>query len=162
MKRHRVTVVDIITCTVIVVILAAVLMPVYGGPKTAKTSGCLSNLKQQYTGLLIYSQDQNDLLPPGPQWMDDLGPYIKNEQVLHCTMVPKSKFGYALNKKLGGGHAAKIPAPETTLLVFDADRPDRNGLAPANALPNPGRHFGRNNVCYADGHAKRLPLPDAK
>jgi prepilin-type processing-associated H-X9-DG protein len=159
-RRKRIRAGFIITGTVIVLILAAILMPVStGGGRVSPKTACLSNLMEQHLGLQIYASDQNDLLPPGPRWMDDLEPYVKNERIFHCSVVSPPTFGYALNENLAGTNLAKLTTPETTLLVFDAERPARSGLAPPSALPITGRHDGKNNVCYSDGHVKTLPKP---
>jgi len=136
----------------VVAILAAVLWPAHarGGP--SRDAACLSNLKQLGLGLTMYAGDNDEKMPPRDAWMDAIGPYTKNPQIFHCILVKApGLYGYALNagvKSMTAGGANATP------LVYDSVNYGRNASDLFNSLPDPGRHKGRDNVVFADDHAR--------
>ena len=81
-------------------VLAAILLPVYTGRPYSTRSNCLSNVKQLWTAVMIYSSDNNDVCPPyftfdGPvktqQFIDATLPYLKNAQMYLCLSDNDSK-----------------------------------------------------------------------
>jgi prepilin-type N-terminal cleavage/methylation domain-containing protein/prepilin-type processing-associated H-X9-DG protein len=125
------TLIELLVVIAIIAILAAILFPVFAQAKTAaKKTGCLNNLKQIGTGLMMYMSDNDDMFPRGTYRRPDFGsarftwreathPYIKSEQrreawsnnnplavggVWRSPGEPSnSKYGY-------GGHNALMPA----------------------------------------------------
>ena len=68
-------------------------------------------------------------------------------------------FGYALNDALAGkklnlnGKPLKtLPNASTTPLLYDSTNVSKNAHDAVASLPRPGRHGGRNNILYLDGH----------
>jgi hypothetical protein len=113
---------------------------------------CLSNLKQAGLGMLIYSSDFDDRLPPASEWMDTIKPDVKIESIFHCNKVSPGEYGYAFNPQVAGSRPdAKA---ETTPLIYDSAAKGRSAVAPFDSLPNPPRHGTVNYVACADGHAK--------
>ena len=139
----------------ILFVLVALLMPVYAcGCKVASPRyACLSNLKQQGMGLVMYASDNADRFPARDVWKDSIAPYVKSEPVLHEIQAPKGVYGYAFNAALSGAEAddPKIP------MAYDSVNPIRNASDRLASLPAKGKHDGKNNVAYADGHAKSRP-----
>lgn len=139
-------------------VLAAILFPVFTscGPPAAQTR-CLSNVKQQVLGLIVYGTDHDVRFPARDGWMDALGPYTKNKAIFHDPEgVPKDAYGYAFNAALSFAKPPK--APEGVPLVYDSANPIRNASDRMASLPARGRHPAReprtNTIGYADGHAK--------
>jgi len=116
MKRPHVgfTLIELLVVIAIIAILAAILFPVFAQAREkARQSGCLSNLKQIGTGLMMYTQDYDEaypcnwygsLWPTTPdgkayKWMDAVFPYVKNEQVFSCPSdgSGRSKYIYVRN-----------------------------------------------------------------
>src|SRR5580700_10211906 len=65
MRRAGFTLIELLVVIAIIAILAALLLPALGKAKdSAKTTQCLSNLKQLETCYQMYCNDFNDLLPP--------------------------------------------------------------------------------------------------
>ncbi len=105
--RSGFTLIELLVVIAIIAILAAILFPVFAQAREkARQTSCLSNMKQIGYGLMMYTQDYDELLPsswlgngpaanfdpgPGPaytwQWM--ILPYIKNSDVYAC---PSNRF----------------------------------------------------------------------
>src|SRR6476646_10272622 len=88
------TLIELLVVIAIIAILAAILFPVFTQAREkARQASCMNNLKQLATGMLMYSDDNDNLFPPvvGRQpgerliwpmsWMAHLQPYVKNTAV---------------------------------------------------------------------------------
>jgi prepilin-type N-terminal cleavage/methylation domain-containing protein/prepilin-type processing-associated H-X9-DG protein len=131
--RRGFTLIELLVVIAIIAILAAILFPVFAQARAkARQAGCLSNLKQLATGILMYAQDWDETFPfvggqnavanPGVDWGKDtwayndiyvvLQPYVKNFRVFFCPdrgrFVPKSgdfsKSGPLTNEVWGYGY----------------------------------------------------------
>ena len=59
------TLIELLVVIVIIAILIALLLPaLQQAKKTAESVQCMSNLKQQFTGLALYANDSDGLIPP--------------------------------------------------------------------------------------------------
>ena len=103
---HAFTLIELLVVIAIIAILAAILFPIFAQARAkARQAACLSNTKQIATGLMMYTQDYDEVLPMGtyaswcgrtdndfrnPKWMDMLYPYIKNTQVFTCPDYPSN------------------------------------------------------------------------
>lgn len=141
-----------------VIALAALLFPVFSQARErARNVSCLSNVKQQELGILMYAQDYDQYLPAANQWMDATSPYRHSELSLHCPAAAQSTsdlYGYAYNKGISARLLPSVADPQTTPMTYDSTVLTRNAFDYVSSLPRPGRHVGENNVGYADGHAK--------
>lgn len=93
-KQNAFTLIELLVVIAIIAILAAILFPVFAQAKSAaKTTACLSNIKQIATGGIMYSADYDDVVHPHefytttPTLIDSgyyiyMEPYIKNKQLL--------------------------------------------------------------------------------
>jgi prepilin-type processing-associated H-X9-DG protein len=140
---------------------AFVLWPVWpGGDRVGATrAACLSNLKQLALANVMYTDDFDGKLPSRDHWMDLLHPYEKRyEDMEHCPLVKGSGlYGYSLNARIV--KIDDLPRPESVPLVYDSVNRAKNASDLVNSLPLPGRHHGKNNIAYADGHAKGVTAP---
>jgi prepilin-type N-terminal cleavage/methylation domain-containing protein/prepilin-type processing-associated H-X9-DG protein len=95
MRNRGFTLIELLVVIAIIAILAAILFPVFAQARErARTSGCLSNMKQLGMALTQYIQDYDETYPfyPGSitATRPDLfvwtifQPYVKNGQVLRC------------------------------------------------------------------------------
>jgi len=92
-KQTAFTLIELLVVIAIIAILAAILFPVFAQAKAAaKTTACLSNLKQIGTSGQIYSADYDDVVHPHELYQASplidsgyyiyLEPYMKNKQLI--------------------------------------------------------------------------------
>ena len=64
-RRERgFTLIELLVVIAIIAILAAILFPVFARAReSARRTGCLSNMKQVTTGIMMYAQDYDEVLP---------------------------------------------------------------------------------------------------
>ncbi|MEN6642050.1 MAG: H-X9-DG-CTERM domain-containing protein [Armatimonadia bacterium] len=122
----------------------------------AQQEECLNNLRQLCTAILQYAQDFDETLPDADNWMDQIRPYMRNEDLYKCPGSPELEYDYAFNTALSKKHLGEIANPGVTIIVFESNLGTRNAHGNPADVPNPGRHNGGNNVGYVDGHAKWL------
>src|SRR5579883_3449855 len=106
------TLIELLIVIAIIVILAAVLFPVFAQARAkAKQTVCASNSRQLATALLIYAQDfdentvilwRNFSQPSYPGWAQRLFPYVNNNAVFHCPAGPKSVPDNVMSFVVGG------------------------------------------------------------
>src|SRR2546421_1398068 len=86
MRRSGFTLIELLVVIAIIAILAAILFPVFAQARAkARQAGCLSNMKQLATGILMYAQDWDETFPfvggqtaaasPGVDWGKDTWAY---------------------------------------------------------------------------------------
>lgn len=149
----------------ILMVLGATFFPVYACActKAGPGRGCLSQVKQLATALIIYTSDYDDRLPNRDQWMDAIGDYAKNPKIfIDPEIKTKGQHGYSFDSLLSNRDINSFKKPEQQSMLFDSINLGRNASDPFSSLPNPGRHDGKNSVAYLDGHAKRVVLPPAQ
>ncbi|MBC8139590.1 MAG: DUF1559 domain-containing protein [Fibrella sp.] len=101
-RRNGFTLIELLVVIAIIAILAAILFPVFSQAREkARATSCLSNLKQMGLGLIMYSQDFDEAMPPAwigysedpsksvgfpgtARWQDVVQPYVKNTQIFTC------------------------------------------------------------------------------
>ena len=119
-------------------------------------SSCQTNLKQAMLGVLQYSQDYGQNYPSARKWMDDILPYVRNEQIFRCPALPAgSNYGYALNQNLAGLNLGKMDNPAQTAAIYETDDLTRNAFGAGEERAY--RHIGGSNIAFADGHIKWYP-----
>lgn len=132
--------------------------PASGGqPTSAADKSCPDRLKKLYDATMLYAEAWDGTLPPADHWMSalrDPAQPFGEEEYLHCPDVSKGagpKYGYAMNSELGGKRIKDVKDAAKTPLYFDSDNLSLD--ASAAAPPANGRHGGKSNVVFADGHA---------
>lgn len=105
--RKGFTLIELLVVIAIIAILAAILFPVFARARAkAQQTVCLSNMKQQTLGILMYASDHEETLPMAyvstehsPQWTGQapdgtvclrywyplaVHPYVKNQDIWRC------------------------------------------------------------------------------
>ena len=156
MKRFGFTLIELLVVIAIIAILAAILFPVFAQAREkARAISCLSNEKQIVLGLIQYSQDVDEQMPPAwigystnsavsvgfpgkARWMDVIQPYVKSTAVF---TDPDSATKY-------------VPVPAKNIV---------NDIDPATGLSYAAENGGYAlNVAYyssTTGHPP-TPIPD--
>ncbi len=130
-----------------------------------KNKECPENLKSLYNAISLYSQDW-DALPPAEKWLEneELTSKIRQNEWLHCPAVSNrqdDKYGYAFNDKvsalkLNGKALHDIPNAQKLPLLYDSSALVRSAHDNFSSLPKPGRHGGRDNILFCDGHVEAV------
>jgi prepilin-type processing-associated H-X9-DG protein len=130
-----------------------------------KNKDCPENLRSLYIAFSMYTQDW-DALPPAANWLEneDLTSKVRQDEWLHCPAVSNrhdDKYGYAYNESVAGRALNHKPLKEMpdagkTPLVYDSTKLNKNAHDAVTSLPKPGRHSGRNNILYCDGHVEAV------
>jgi prepilin-type N-terminal cleavage/methylation domain-containing protein/prepilin-type processing-associated H-X9-DG protein len=93
-RKSGFTLIELLVVIAIIVILAAILFPVFGRAReNARRASCQSNLKQIGLGIMQYKQDYDERFPPDGivvdaatvgGWAYTIQPYVKSEQLFQC------------------------------------------------------------------------------
>ena len=130
--RRGFTLIELLVVIAIIAILAAILFPVFAKAREkARSTSCLSNLKQLGLAFMQYSQDYDEMMPLGMQhegarlnWWDITQPYVKSYEVIKCPSKQNFTRGYGCNiNVMGWGNAksiAEIDNPAGTFVLADA------------------------------------------
>ena len=95
-KSSGFTLIELLVVIAIIAILAAILFPVFAQARAkARQISALSNIKQLGLGVLMYSQDYDELYPTGLQqswwdntWYRTTAPYVKNVDIFRSPSDP--------------------------------------------------------------------------
>jgi len=107
------TLIELLVVIAIIAILAAILFPVFAKAREkARTTNCNSNFKNMAMGILQYSSDYDERMPPvqtstapffvtyspfspgfDRTWTQLINPYVKNRDVWKCPSNATSNFG---------------------------------------------------------------------
>ena len=124
-----------------------------GASADSDAERCMGNLKQVGLALLMYCQDYDERWAPESRWCDGIRPYLRNDQIFVCPVLPDARCGYTLNARLGGVSLGDIARPQETPAAFD-------GIGGWNRSGGFGdvvyRHGNEANIVFSDGHAKGL------
>ena len=179
------TLVEILVVLAIIVILAALLFPIFSRVREqGRASTCRSNLKQLALAVQLYAQDNNGRLPF--LFGEDLiAPYLSNttspKALFHCPSQVRpdphsTEYSYNTNEDIAdstiafniGKQESRVLKPATTWLQTDmVDFPPDDAhsqlVKPANGLPcvfTTTWHSGGANYSFVDGHVKWM-LPES-
>src|ERR1043166_6183176 len=87
-RRRGFTRIELLVVIAVIAVLAAILFPVFAQAREkARQATCVSNNRQFLLAVLMYSQDHDEMLPPGSYimpgmatamtWQDFVEPYVK-------------------------------------------------------------------------------------
>jgi prepilin-type N-terminal cleavage/methylation domain-containing protein/prepilin-type processing-associated H-X9-DG protein len=166
------TLMELLVVIAIIGALAALLLPTFARAReSARSTACLSNLRQVGIALQIYVAENNNKLPVMRDLSPDtnsigtntfpaihvvLAPQLGNTNVLRCPSDFDNYFGrthssYAWNSLLNGQDAERLEVfniqfnPHEIPVVYDKEA--------FHKVRGPGKGV---NYLYADGHIKNL------
>ncbi len=132
--RSAFTLIELLVVIAIIAILAAILFPVFARAReNARRSSCSSNMKQIALGIIQYTQDYDEKMPPRSNgltgWRVLTQPYLKSTQLFSCPSNPN-------NSRLGAEGGPTGPYSEAVLGIHDSYgapqlRPNNNAALPA-------------------------------
>ena len=146
------TLIELLVVIAIIAILAAILFPVFAQAREkARQTACLSNLKQMGNAVMMYAQDNDEILPAtgwqgpctNPQTLvtDDTGfygfysfplaiqPYVKNYGVLSCPSDTSGAGGFAKgSSKCYEGQLVQMKVPGAYVGMSSAPNAMRDAL----------------------------------
>lgn len=181
MRRQGFTKWEALVVIVIIVILAAILFPVFvRGGHSERRLTCQTNLKLIGQAFLIYTEDYDEKYPSAVNsrhglskpvsWIGVLAPYLNDQKESRNFQCPsdeaasdKAKSSYAYSAWLDARPRKDVKYPDRTIMLFevvaDANNWTQTGTGP-QAVSAIARHKGRNyelaNYAFADGHVKSL------
>lgn len=114
-RRQGFTLIELLVVISIIALLISILLPALGSARdAARNVQCLSNLRQIATGMIIYAQDNDDLLPPARM----SGPNIaSNKQPPWWIQLGNANIigtGATKDQTDSGGNVLVCPSDTTT------------------------------------------------
>ena len=162
--RKGFTLIELLVVIAIIAILAAILFPVFARAREkARQTSCLSNLKQMGLGVLMYSQDYDEIYPfglsGGQFWHDAIFPYTRNRQILRCPDRAERYIGYGMNWLAAGVTEGTFFDPATKIVIGDVP-PECLGATSTSPgvewwINDPG-----NDICGATGGTAQAASED--
>ncbi len=108
--RRGFTLIELLVVIAIIAILAAILFPVFAKAREkARQTACLNNQKQIAAAVIMYAQDNSELMPPASNaW----GAINLDKGVLICpTLGTKSPNGYVYSCQCDGKALGEVVDP---------------------------------------------------
>jgi prepilin-type N-terminal cleavage/methylation domain-containing protein/prepilin-type processing-associated H-X9-DG protein len=143
------TLIELLIVVVIIAILIAIFWPIRGDREKWRLASCENNLKQLALGLLIYSNDAAEHLPPVDRWALAVRPYVKSGKLFTCPgddsrWLRHGGGPYAMSSALDGAAPPDVPYEQQPPMLWDSG-PDGEFAK---------RHGRGGVICFADGHVK--------
>ncbi|MFQ3677605.1 MAG: hypothetical protein SNJ74_06665, partial [Fimbriimonadaceae bacterium] len=114
------SVVAVAVCVPCMAIPAAVLFPVFQEAKVAaQKTLSVSNLKQQATGVALYTADNDDRLPLASNWRAATASYVDDAAVFDFPPV-REGWQYAFYGPVSGLVRSELADPRDTPLIFES------------------------------------------
>ena len=120
MKQKGFTLIELLVVIAIIAILAAILFPVFAKAREkARQTECLSNQKQIATAAIMWSQDNNEMLPTCAAFWSSMALSGNVTKCLTAGTSVANAYGY--NYSIGGDTLQMVANPTSTFLTADAN-----------------------------------------
>ena len=181
MKRAF-TLIELLITVVIVLVLAAILLPLFARREPPRHSICQNNLKNIGLGFQQYLRDYDERFPRVSSeakdtfgWVDAVSPYIKSTQIYECPTEgnqnqaenPRANLltDYWYNARLSGLEQTKLQASAWTIIHGDGNdgTDSTNARYALSSLSNAWRNDKKSPLYrhlegayygFVDGHVK--------
>ncbi len=122
--------------------------------ESAEKACCLSNVKNLSLAMQMYLADNNDRFPATERWVEEMMPYLRNEEVLKCPADESgARSSYGLNKAVIGKSLVDVQDPAGLVVFFETAHPGDNPVGGPDDVVSPPRHEGGNHYAFADARA---------
>jgi prepilin-type N-terminal cleavage/methylation domain-containing protein/prepilin-type processing-associated H-X9-DG protein len=137
-RQHRgFTLIELLVVIAIISILASILFPVFARARAkGRQAACISNQYQICLALNMYSQDADEIFPPGADWYQSVYGYMRNRDILFCPDRKDKAPGYGMNYAASGLSIGSFWDPAKKVLIGDV-RPELLGITAAGYTHNP-------------------------
>lgn len=166
-QRHHMrglSTLEVLFCVLLLIIVADILLPVFGHPRRSAGGSCSSSQRQIALATQIYAQENNDHLPgtsgQPASWRDHGKTSIDmDDKVLVCYSAKIHTIcNYGFNAELLGVVTNSIQMPMATILTADSDP----GLTLREISDIACRHAGGTICSFVDGHVEYIKSPKDK
>ena len=142
------TLIELLVVIAIIAILAAILFPVFAKAREkARQTTCTSNQKQIATAVMMYTQENNEIMPPATNWASAIDVTGK---ILQCpTAGKKIAVAYGYNGNVAGLGLGEIDDPVSVILTADSVAEENLMYTPKDIDP---RHVQKAIMSYVDSH----------
>ncbi|MDP0497041.1 MAG: prepilin-type N-terminal cleavage/methylation domain-containing protein [Verrucomicrobiota bacterium JB024] len=177
------TLIELLAVIAVIAVLTMIAIPaISSGIQRARTTDCLSNLRQLQTSVLQYVNDNNGFLPdkPNAEWLGELWPYLYETDyvpiygnslplvgtVFCCPEAdgsdnPAPKRSYGMNAHLIDNNAFTLTHMSQIIYPADTASIADNALGSMlSASQMAARHSGLCNVAFLDGHVESIEPTD--
>ena len=171
MYRHRAhqgfTLIELLVVIAIIAILAAILFPVFAKAREkARQTSCMNNQRQIAAALLLYAQDNDEMLPDAATAWQKMG---LPAQVFVCpTLGNKVPNGYVISSGIVSQALGTFTDPTSMMMTADGAHAATNATVPPtynnvaySAADYSLRHTNRLVASFVDGHVSLSTLTGA-
>ncbi len=142
-------------------LLASVMGGHEGQPGGDQGAGCRRRLRAIHDAFVACVAAHDGVLP-GENWVEEITPYLPEQELLRCPSRPEVAVGYAMNEKLLGVATAAIVEPGERVLLFDTVIDDASPVGGPEAVPVYGAHDEGVNVLFVSGEVEWVPIAEAR
>lgn len=157
MNKRGFTLIELLVVIAIIAILAAILFPVFSKAREkARQAACTSNQKQITLAMQIYSQENDEKLPPAASWPTTIG---VSGKVLKCPTEGNAvSNAYGYSGTIAGQTLGSFD--DATIILAFADSNSANNILNVPADVD-ARHAGKVIAGFLDGHVEMITSSSA-